>query len=511
MFPSLPQFLSWSRNDSIIPFVLEVPFPPGGDAFPQFQELSARLPFTFFFDSFNARPLGRYSYFPLSAPRKRWVAKSRPEFSRQWKKLRSEIGGSSPDFARIVHAASASPAGPLRRRGQPLELPPFLGGAVAFLSYDAGRAFERGWKSRPPADPLRFPWMEAGIYDDLYCLDHHDKRAYVISCLRVRSVRKAQLAEAYRYMESALSVAAERVAVAAVKDSSRAALLLATQRSAGSRPGKISVERADRKRFLHSVALLQDYIAAGDIYQANLSRRVTVPYRGAGLNYFARLRRINPSPYAFYGQFKFGELASCSPELLVKKRGPTLETRPIAGTRPRGGSVAADRKLQGELLLSAKERAEHVMLLDLERNDLSRVSAPGTVRVKESMVVEKYSHVMHIVSCVQSRIRSGRDAFDAIEAVFPGGTITGCPKVRCMNILDELEPVRRGPFYGSFGWIGYGGDCEMNLLIRTALLPKNAKSIVIQAGSGIVADSDAAREFEESGHKARALLAAAEK
>ncbi len=530
MFPSLPQFLSSSRNDSIIPFILEVPFPPGGDAFPLFQKLASRLPFTFFFDSFNARPLGRYSYFPLSAPRKRWVAKSRAEFAGQWKKLRSEIAGTSTDFEQTVPVLSVSSTGHLQVRGKSFEPPPFLGGAVVFLSYDAGRAFEPGWKSQPPADPLRFPWMEAGIYDDLFCLDHQARRAYIISRVHFRTrpdtpspANKAALTQIYRKKESELRERLRRITGGGdapdLKRSAQSLPKTGNDLNDRSGVGDAPCEAGAQEWFLKSVSKLKEYIAAGDIYQANLSRRISVPYNRSGQDYFARLREINPSPYSCYGRFGFGELASCSPELLLKKRGRLLETRPIAGTRPRGRDAASDRKLQGDLLLNAKERAEHVMLLDLERNDLGRVSVAGSVRVKEKMIVEKYSHVMHIVSAIQGRMKYNQDVFKAIEAVFPGGTITGCPKVRCMNILDELEPVRRGPFYGSLGWIGYGGDCEMNLLIRTALLPKTGKNkngvekktnrILIQAGSGIVADSAAPREFEESGFKARALLAAA--
>ncbi len=507
MFPSLSQFLSWSQKSSVIPFVLEAPFPEDGDGFSFFLNQSARLPFAFFFDSFNAKPLGRYSYFPLSAPRKRMVAKNPVEFARQWKCLRAEIGQTPSLFSSIVSPGASNTSA---------KLPPFLGGAIVFLSYDAGRAFEPGWKSRPPADPLRFPWLEAGLYDDLFCLDHRARKAYWISCVRLSAKKnrsKTRLTEIWRKKESELREQSRKIRGgrngADFHGSTENLLKNGNKFNKKNGAGGEVVDAGTQKWFLKSVLKLKEYIAAGDIYQANLSRRIAAPYKGSGLDYFAGLRKINPSPYACYGSFGFGELASCSPELLLKKRGRILETRPIAGTRPRGKDAAADKKLQGELLLSAKERAEHVMLLDLERNDLGRVSVAGSVRVKEKMIVEKYSHVMHIVSCVRSRMKYNQDVFQAIEAVFPGGTITGCPKVRCMNILDELEPVSRGPFYGSLGWIGYNGDCEMNLLIRTAIRPKNKNHLLIQAGSGIVADSAAPREFEESGHKARALLAAA--
>ncbi len=493
IIPTFPQLVSWSKIHSVVPFICEIPFPKIGDGYPLYLAHSAKLKSTFFLDGFNAKPLGRYSYFPLAEPRLKVIARDREEFAREWKGLRAEI---------------------LRRQGPqlPRNLPAFWGGAVGMLSYDCGRVFERGWKSRPPEDPLRFPWMEIGFYDDLYCLDHQNRKAFLISCLHIQTKDRARLKEIYQSKKSDLLKQARALlqgqALSLGNAPSPADLL--TDESPRVEGAPLKSNDNDLKQwYLRSVRKLQSYIAAGDIYQANLSQRISVPYGGSGLQYFGRLRSINPSPYAFYGDFEFGELASCSPELLIKKRGGVLETRPIAGTRPRGSDKASDLRLQGELLLSDKERAEHVMLLDLERNDLGRVCVSGSVKVKEKMIVEKYSHVMHIVSCVRGKMKKKYDAFKAIEAVFPGGTITGCPKVRCVNILDELEPVRRGPFYGSFGWIGYDGNCEMNLLIRTALLPKNTGTLVIQAGSGIVADSDASREFEESRHKAQALLAAA--
>ena len=256
--------------------------------------------------------------------------------------------------------------------------------------------------------------------------------------------------------------------------------------------------------FVESVKKIKKLIAAGDIYQANLSQRIEADFDGNALDFFGRLRAINPSPYTCYYKAGAFEIVSCSPELLLKKRGNIVETRPIAGTRPRGKSGAADARLKGELLLSPKERAEHIMLLDLERNDLGRVCKAGSVRVTEKMTVEKYSHVMHIVSHVRGTLRPGQTFFSALEAAFPGGTITGCPKVRCMEILDGLEPQARGPFYGSAGWVGFNGNAEMNLLIRTALISKG--HLALQVGSGIVADSNPQKEHAESLQKAQALL-----
>jgi anthranilate/para-aminobenzoate synthase component I len=248
------------------------------------------------------------------------------------------------------------------------------------------------------------------------------------------------------------------------------------------------------------------FIAAGDIYQANLSHRLDFPWKGDPADFFDALRRLNPSPYAALMEFPGFTLASASPELLLKVRGDRAETRPIAGTRPRGSTPTEDERLSGELLLNEKERAEHIMLVDLERNDLGRVCRPGTVEVSERMVLEKYSHVTHIVSHVQGRLAPGYDGLDAVRALFPGGTITGCPKIRCMEILQELEKESRGPFYGSAGWMGGNGDLDLNILIRTALFRKGRVSL--RVGAGIVADSVPSKEYEETLHKARALTAA---
>ncbi len=267
--------------------------------------------------------------------------------------------------------------------------------------------------------------------------------------------------------------------------------------------------RPGRRAYESGVRRILSYIAAGDVYQANLSRLLQFPFRGRPERFFDALRALNPSPYACLLAFPDFALASCSPELLLRVRGRRVVTRPIAGTRPRGADRREDARLSGELLLSPKERAEHVMLVDLERNDLGRVCRPGTVRVADSMVLEKYSHVTHIVSQVEGALADGSDGLDAFRALFPGGTITGCPKVRCMEILAELERSPRGPFYGSAGWIAPNGDMELNILIRTALFQKGR--MALRVGAGIVADSDPAREWEETGHKARALLEARER
>ena len=246
------------------------------------------------------------------------------------------------------------------------------------------------------------------------------------------------------------------------------------------------------------------YIDGGDIYQANLSQRFETPFKGEAFNLYENLRQINPSPFSGYINMGNLTLVSSSPERLVKVEKGVLETRPIAGTRPRGRNSTEDNHLATELLLNEKEQAEHLMLVDLERNDLGRICEYGSVQVTEQMFVEQYSHVSHIVSNIRGVLKSGITFKEILKAVFPGGTITGCPKIRCMEIIDELEPVARGPYSGSFGYIGFADYIDLNIIIRTILL-KDDKAY-FHVGAGIVADSVPANEYQETLDKAAAMI-----
>jgi para-aminobenzoate synthetase component 1 len=260
--------------------------------------------------------------------------------------------------------------------------------------------------------------------------------------------------------------------------------------------------------FEQRVARARDYIAAGDIYQANLSCRFDGRYQGSAATLYSRLRQINPSPFACLLRSPGLEIISSSPERLVSLHKGIAETRPIAGTRPRGYNPPEDQQLGEELLSHPKERAEHVMLLDLERNDLGKVCKPGTVEVDELMVLERYSHVTHIVSNVRGELRDDLGPFALLRATFPGGTITGVPKKRCMEIIDELEPVGRGSYTGSAGYISASGDMDLNILIRS--FQKFGEELTYQVGAGIVADSDPEREWHECLAKGMALRRALE-
>ena len=263
--------------------------------------------------------------------------------------------------------------------------------------------------------------------------------------------------------------------------------------------------------YQNAVKRAKEHIQAGDIFQTNLSLRFKAETTRDSWSIYQQLQTINPSPFASYWRSPWGDTISCSPERLVQLEGNLAQTRPIAGTRRRGKDSESDRALAAELLADTKERAEHIMLVDLERNDLGRVCQWGSVEVDELLVIERYSHVMHLVSNVKGILDSDRDAVDLIKGVFPGGTITGCPKVRCMEIIETLEPVRRSLFYGSCGYLDRRGNLDLNILIRTLLYVKsteNKAEVYGQVGAGIVADSDPEREWYESLNKAEAQIAA---
>ena len=263
-----------------------------------------------------------------------------------------------------------------------------------------------------------------------------------------------------------------------------------------------------RTEYEAAVTRAKEYVKAGDIIQVVLSQRFTGELTVDPLDIYRVLRTLNPSPYMFFLRLDDTLVVGASPEVMVRKEGKKVELRPIAGTRPRGASAEEDERLERELLADPKERAEHVMLVDLGRNDLGRVCATGTVHVSELMVVERYSHVMHIVSNVQGELEEGKDAFDVVAATFPAGTLSGAPKVRAMQIIDELEPVRREIYGGAVGYFSFSGNMDMAIAIRTLVIRDG--QVHLQAGAGIVADSDPASEYQETVNKAMAVVKAIE-
>jgi anthranilate synthase component 1 len=268
------------------------------------------------------------------------------------------------------------------------------------------------------------------------------------------------------------------------------------------------VSEFSEPNFIAAVERAKRYIFDGDIMQVVLSQRTSKPYGASPLALYRALRSLNPSPYMFYYHFGDFHVVGASPEILVRLEGETVTVRPIAGTRPRGKTVQEDAALAADLLDDPKERAEHVMLMDLGRNDVGRVAQTGTVKVTENMQVEHYSHVMHIVSNVDGKLKPGLNAMDVLRATFPAGTVSGAPKVRAMEIIDELEISKRGIYAGAVGYLGFNGDMDLAIAIRTAIIKDG--SLYVQAGAGIVADSLPQSEWIETQNKARALLRAAE-
>jgi anthranilate/para-aminobenzoate synthase component I len=389
-------------------------------------------------------------------------------------------------------------------------LPPFQGGLAGLLGYDFVHYFEK--LPNDAIDDLGLPDAHFLMLDKVIAFDHLDKKCWIIVCPGVGDAAASKTQEKIqdwteKYDEAVEKLRYARCRIQDVRCKTRT--LHITDHASPVRPLSILYEMK-RTEYMDIVTRAKEYIAAGDIFQANLSQRVSAHIGDKNpWDLYRILRSINPSPFAAFADLGDYQIVSSSPERLLRVSGRTIETRPIAGTRPRGRDSAEDELMREELLLNDKERAEHIMLIDLERNDLGRVSEYGTVTVDELMITEDCSHVIHIVSNVAGTLMQGKDCFDAIRAAFPGGTITGVPKVRCMEIIDELERVRRGPYTGSIGYISFAGSMDFNIIIRTFVI-KNGIAYV-QAGAGIVADSDPEREYFETLKKAEALIRTLEK
>ncbi|MFE4124170.1 aminodeoxychorismate synthase component I [Priestia sp. YIM B13486] len=368
------------------------------------------------------------------------------------------------------------------------DLPPFQGGAIGFISYDYIRYVE----TIPDLaeDSLKTPDVYFLIFDHVFVYDQEKEKLWIIVNDEADCKEQAyKRIDQYKkdWMEASdEGLSYERIHRVAEKS-------------------EVSMSEA---AFSDATTRVHEYIGQGDVFQVNLSVRQSQQLQTHPMHIYEQVRKINPSPYMSYMQTEEFHIVSCSPELLVKKAGDEISTRPIAGTRSRGKDDQEDQQLADELIHNEKERAEHVMLVDLERNDLGRVSEYGTVHVDEFMVIEKYSHVMHIVSNVKGKLARNKDFVDIVDAVFPGGTITGAPKVRTMEIIEELEPVRRGIYTGSIGWIGFNGDMELNIAIRTMIIQDG--QAYVQAGAGVVIDSNPKHEYKESLKKAIALWKAKE-
>ncbi|HYQ94589.1 MAG TPA: anthranilate synthase component I [Burkholderiales bacterium] len=370
-------------------------------------------------------------------------------------------------------------------------LPRFCGGLVGYFGYDVVRWIEPrlsgGWLK---PDPVGCPDMLLLVSEELAVIDNLSGKLYLVVYADPAKPRAWHDAQArLRELLGALSLP-----LSPPSETRDAETEVASNFDADT--FRAAVDRAIR------------YVHDGDIMQVVLSQRLSRPFAGSSLSLYRALRSINPSPYMFYFDFGDFQVVSASPEILVRLERGTVTVRPIAGTRRRGTTQDEDIALERELLADPKERAEHVMLADLGRNDVGRVAATGTVRLTETMTVERYSHVMHIVSNVEGRLRDGLDCVDVFRAAFPAGTVSGAPKVRAMEIIDELEPDKRGVYAGAAGYLGFNGDMDLAIAIRTAVV--KGGQMHVQAGAGIVADSVPENELQETRAKARAVLRAAE-
>lgn len=372
------------------------------------------------------------------------------------------------------------------------ELPVFTGGLVGFFAYELAQCFEPRLADAEKPDELGTPEMVLLQSEEVAVLDSLAGRLFLV--INVDPNRPGAWGAAQRRLDELTQ---------RLRDGGPGYGKPVADEPIGESDFKLGFKRED---FIRAVQKSKEYIVAGDIFQVVLSQRMSVPFTSRPLDVYRVLREINPSPYMFFIDLGDTQVVGSSPEVLVRVQQRRITLRPIAGTRHRGSTPEEDRLLEEELLNDPKERAEHLMLIDLGRNDVGQVSRIGTVKLTETMVIERYSHVMHIVSQVEGELAEGKTAVDAIRAAFPAGTLSGAPKIRAMEIINELEPVRRNVYAGAVGYISWQDDTDLAIAIRTAVIRDGY--LHVQAGAGIVADSDPATEWQETLNKGKALIAA---
>jgi anthranilate synthase component I len=370
-------------------------------------------------------------------------------------------------------------------------LPRFNGGLVGYFGYETIAYIEPRLKREDKADPLGTPDILLMVSEDLVVFDNLSGKLLIITHVDPRN------GEAFEKAQKRLDELESRLREAkAAPVSQRGRVVDETDFVSG----------FTQLGFENAVTKVRDYIAAGDVMQVVLSQRLSIPYQASPLDLYRALRCLNPSPYMYFLNLDDFYIVGSSPEILVRLEDGTVTVRPIAGTRPRGKTREEDEALEKDLLSDPKELAEHLMLIDLGRNDAGRVAKIGTVRLTDKMIIERYSHVMHIVSNVTASLKEEKNAFDVLSATFPAGTVSGAPKIRAMEIIDELEPVKRGVYSGAVGYIGWSGNLDTAIAIRTAVIKDD--TLHIQAGAGIVYDSIPRKEWEETMNKGRAIFRA---
>jgi anthranilate synthase component I len=482
------EFLKLARTHTLVP-VFQILTADVETPVTAFLRLAADEPECFILESVEGgENVGRYTFIGIQ-PYKRIVARGMSLEIRERGKTRKMEGDIFSFWKEALEGHS-----PARVSG----LPPFTAGAVGFFAYDVVRQIER--IPEQTVDDLGLPDACLMFFDEVLAFDHVKKEILLIVTADVRN-QKPQTA--YEDAMKRLARMGRRLESPLPKVKTKP------------RGGKLKIDpQMKKKEFLKAVERSKQYIAAGDIFQVVVSQRFDVKPGVDPFSVYRALRIVNPSPYLYFLRFGLEKTADThivgsSPELLVRVQGRRVEYRPIAGTRPRSANEEEDLRLENELLNDEKERAEHVMLVDLGRNDVGRVSEYGSVQVKDLMFIERYSHVMHLVSRIEGRLREGMTGVDAFRACFPAGTLSGAPKIRAMEIIEELEPTRRGIYGGSVLYADFSGNLTSCIGIRTLLM--RGKQGHIQAGAGIVADSVPEREYEESVNKAKALVRAIER
>ena len=444
----------------------------------------ANRPYSYLLESVvGGERFGRYSFIGLSA---KCVLKFSGKCFQVVEHGKVTEAGESDDPLKFVESFQQ------RYKAAPISTPlRFFGGLVGYFSYDAVRYIEPRLAHTSKKDTLGTPDILLMVSTELAVVDNLSGKLYLIVY--------ADPSEADAFVK-----ASERLRE--LQRGLRSVVGVPEYKPSQPRPEPVS--EIGKEAFLAAVDQAKRYIVDGDIMQVQISQRITLPFDAPSINLYRALRAINPSPYMFYYDLEDFQIVGASPEILVRQEQDLITVRPIAGTRPRGATLEQDRDLEQDLLSDPKERAEHLMLIDLGRNDIGRVAQTGTVKVTEKMVVERYSHVMHIVSNVEAKIKQGMTAIELLKATFPAGTVTGTAKVRAMEIIDELEPTKRGIYAGAAGYIGFNGNMDLAIAIRTAVIKDGVLNV--QAAAGIVADSVPINEWVETCNKARAVIRAAE-
>ena len=453
-------------------------------------------PYTYLLESVvGGERFGRYSFIGLACAER---IEARGGTSRR---LLREARGNDVCLERVENADPFAFVRDWLARQQVAPVPQALrfgGGLVGYFGYETVRHIEPSALKRAKPDPIGTPDLLLLVSDEVAVVDNVMGKLYLVVYADPRDP------DAYAAASARLSKLRARLASPLPEE-----MLLAGESDPGKPPLEATLSRSfTEAQFLEAVRRSKEYVFAGDCMQVQISQRTSRPFEAPPLALYRALRGLNPSPYMYYFDFADHHVIGASPEILVRLSGNDITLRPIAGTRPRGATPEEDTAIAAELLADPKERAEHVMLIDLGRNDVGRVAATGSVRVTDKMVIERYSHVMHIVSNVEGRVLPELGAVDVLKAAFPAGTVTGAPKVRAMQIIDELEPSKRGVYAGAVGYLGFNGDMDVAIAIRTAVVKDRV--LHVQAAAGVVADSVPESEWAETLHKARALLRAAE-